>query len=78
MSDKNVEQWPPPAQLLLNLYVHDIPQTTSRQIEYPDNILISTQNANLKVTLSEDIETLSGYFKKWWLRMPNKDYADFV
>lgn len=61
------------APLLFNLYISDLPNTNSKRFAYADDIVLATQNINFHRTeeiLSEDLITMSLYFKSWRLR-PN-------
>lgn len=55
------------APLLFNVYIADIPRTTSRQFAYADDLAITTQHCDMNVlseTLTEDMEVLSQYFRR--------------
>lgn len=61
------------APLLFNLYIADMPYTTSRKFGYADDWVLATQHKNFEVmetTLTSDLVTLSSYFRKWRLQ-PN-------
>lgn len=56
--------------LLFNLYVADLPTTASRKFMYADDITLACQHTNmnaLEQTLTEDLELMAEYFRKWRL-----------
>lgn len=64
------------APILFNLYIHDIPDTISRKIQYADDLALVYQSKsfeNCENVLTNDLSTLSSYFHKWRLQPnPNK------
>ncbi|VVC36775.1 Reverse transcriptase domain [Cinara cedri] len=68
------------APTLFNLYISDLPATTSRQFTYADDIAISTQHEqfeNNEATLNQDLEKFHKYFQQWRLKpniQKNGDY----
>ena len=59
------------APLLFNLYIADLPQTTSRKFGYADDLAIAVQHKNFTTAediLTEDLSTLGNYFRKWRLK----------
>jgi hypothetical protein len=61
------------APLLFNLYISDLPETTSRKFGYADDWTLAFQHRRFDVgesTLTSDLEGLGQYFRKWRL-LPN-------
>lgn len=61
------------APLLFNLYIADMPETTSKKHGYADDWVLTTQCRSFEESeevLTADLEKLSGYFRKWCLQ-PN-------
>ena len=59
------------APLLFNLYIADLPQTTSRKFGYADDLAIAVQHKNFTTAediLTEDLSTLGNYFREWGLK----------
>lgn len=59
--------------LLFALYIADIPETKSHKFGYADDRALATSSTDIKETetiLTEDLHTLSVYFRKWRLK-PN-------
>ena len=58
--------------LLFNIYVSDLPPTTSRKIAYADDLAlvhIAGDWRTLKKTLSQDVATLIKSLQKWRLKL---------
>ena len=64
------------APMLFNIYVSDMPETTSRKFAYADDLALATQSTDFNVlsrTLTEDMKKMEDYFTYWRLRPnPNK------
>lgn len=64
------------APLLFNLYISDLPDTTSHKFCYADDMAIATQTSSLEEgekILSSDLCKLNNYYEKWRLcPNPNK------
>lgn len=61
------------APLLFNLYIADLPRTTSQKFGYADDWAIAARHNNMNVTetiLTDDLAVMGEYFRKWRLR-PN-------
>ena len=59
--------------MLFNIYVSDMPRTTSRKFAYADDLALATQSTDfdkLNSTLTEDLKKMEDYFTYWRLR-PN-------
>jgi len=59
------------APTLFNIYINDLPQTTSRKFIYADDICCATQAKTFKElehTLTLDMSVLSDYCAKWRLQ----------
>ena len=60
------------APLLFNIYIFDLPSTTSRKYAYANNLALlhlSRDWKDLDETLSQDMATLCGYLKTWRLKL---------
>ena len=63
------------APLLLNIYIHDLPDTISKNYGYADNLAILTVHREWKKiesTLRQDMSTLALYLRQWrwnWMRV---------
>ena len=60
------------APTLFNIYISDLPQTTSLKLGYADDFVLSHQSKDTKQienTLSHDTTNLQTFFNKWYLRM---------
>lgn len=60
------------APLLFNLYIYDLPATSSRKFIYADDICLVTQSSSFTTaesTVTADMEILDTYFRKWCLRL---------
>ena len=60
------------APLLFNVYISDMPGTTSEQLGYADDWVIAHQHNKMEVlehVLSDDMTDLKAYFDRWYLRM---------
>ena len=59
------------APTLLNIYISDIPKTTSKQNGYVDLALLGSHQTWEKVeeTLNQDIQSLSEYLSRWCLKL---------
>lgn len=58
------------ALLLFNLYIFDMPGTVARKFAYADDLALATQHNNmayLENILSEDLNALTEYLRKWRL-----------
>jgi len=58
------------APTLFNIYINDLPETTSRKFIYADDICCATQAKTFKElehTLTSDMSDLSDYSAKWRL-----------
>lgn len=59
-----------PSPLLFNLYISDVPPTTSRKLSYADNNALAAQSekfSECEVTLNKDLVTLENS-----VRMPSE------
>lgn len=68
------------APLLFNLYISDMPATTSRKFGYADDSAIATQSKSFhecEETLNKDLPLLEKYFKKWGLK-PNPKKTESI
>lgn len=68
------------APLLFNLYISDMPATTSRKFGYADDSAIATQSESFQKceeTLNKDLLTIEKYFKKWGLK-PNPKKTESI
>ena len=57
---------------LFNIYIGDLPETTSQKLGYADDWALASQSSSfdtIERTLSDDITQLKRYFDKWYLRM---------
>ncbi len=60
------------APLLFNIYIHDLPETTSKKYGYADDIAILAthkQWVNIEEDLSKDMDILSAYLRNWRLKL---------
>ena len=60
------------APLLFNIYMSDLPETTSKKYVYTDDTAFTTSNRNFKrieSTLSRDLDIMSSYFHNWRLKL---------
>ena len=60
------------APLFFNIYIYDLPSTTSKKHAYADDLAILYSSGDWKVlerTLSEDMTTLSAYLQTWRLKL---------
>jgi hypothetical protein len=60
------------APLLFNIYTSDLPQTQSKKYIYADDIALMITRKSfqpIEQSLSEDVEEMSLYFRKWRLKM---------
>ena len=60
------------APLLFNIYVSDLPPTTSSKFAYADDLAlvdIAGDRQTLEKTLSQDMATLQTYLQKWRLKL---------
>ena len=60
------------APLLFNIYIHDLPDTTSKKYGYADDLAILTAHREWKKiesTLSQDMSTLALYLRQWRLKL---------
>ena len=61
------------APLLFNLYISDLPYTTSRQYGYADDPALLHSDSNwttvAKETLTSDMSQIAGYLKTWRLKL---------
>ncbi|XP_063634857.1 uncharacterized protein LOC134805492 [Cydia splendana] len=58
------------APLLFNVYVHDMPETTSRKFGYADDLALVTLDSNMQaaeLTLTRDLSTMDNFFTNWRL-----------
>lgn len=59
------------APLLFNLYISDMPETTTRKFGYADDLAIAVQHREFlatEVTLSADLTILGQFFRNWRLK----------
>jgi hypothetical protein len=59
------------APILFNLYISDLPITTSRKFIYADDITLAVKNNKFEVTekvLSENLSIISAYLHSWQLK----------
>lgn len=59
------------APLLFNLYIADLPHTTSRKFGYADDLAIAVQQKHITATediLTNDLSRLAVYFREWRLK----------
>lgn len=60
------------APMLFNIYIHDLPATTSRKYGYADDLAILLSKSSWEAVeegLSEDMNILSSYLKTWRLKL---------
>lgn len=60
------------APMLFNIYIHDLPVTTSRKYSYADDLAILFSNRSWEAVeegLSKDMEILCAYLKNWRLKL---------
>ena len=60
------------APILFNIYIHDLPATTSRKYGYADDLAILLSKSSWEAVeegLSEDMNILSSYLKDWRLKL---------
>ena len=61
------------APLLLNIYIHDLPDTISKKYDYADDLTILKPTGNGRrlneSTLSQDMSTLALYLRQWRLKL---------
>lgn len=60
------------APALFNIYISDMPDTTSMKLGYADDWALTHQSVSweeLERTLSEDLSAMKKYFDSWYLRM---------
>ncbi|KAJ4928398.1 hypothetical protein JOQ06_016190 [Pogonophryne albipinna] len=58
--------------MLFNIYVHDLPDTTSRKYGYADDLAIMLRRPTWKAMedgLNDDLGTLVAYFQRWRLQL---------
>ena len=60
------------APLLFNIYTYDLPSMISRKFAYANDLALLHSSGNwkdLEKTLSQDMSTLSSYFRTWRLKL---------
>ena len=60
------------APTLFNIYISDIPKTTSKQYGYADELTLPAAHKtweNVEETLNQDIQSLSEYLSRWRLNL---------
>ena len=60
------------APILFNVYISDIPSTTSRFYGYADDLILFTAQLSwntIEEILTHDLDKLSVYLMKWWLKL---------
>ncbi|KAJ3609081.1 hypothetical protein NHX12_023608 [Muraenolepis orangiensis] len=58
--------------LLFNIYIHDLPETTSRQYGYADDLAIMLRRTTWSAVeqgLNQDMSILAAYLRKWRLQL---------
>ena len=64
---------------LFNMYISDLPRTTSNRYGYADDLAITTEASSfemLETRLGQDISRLHSFFKTWYLKMnPTKTFS---
>ncbi|KAJ3587303.1 hypothetical protein NHX12_010901 [Muraenolepis orangiensis] len=58
--------------LLFNIYIHDLPETTSRQYGYADDLAIMLRRTTWSAVeqgLNQDMGILAAYLRKWRLQL---------
>ncbi|KAJ3591985.1 hypothetical protein NHX12_007115 [Muraenolepis orangiensis] len=58
--------------LLFNIYIHDLPETTSRQYGYADDLAIMLRRTSWSAVeqgLNQDMGILAAYLRKWRLQL---------
>lgn len=66
------------APLLFNLYISDVPETSSQKFAYADDMALATQSKKFsdgEQILNSDLETLNQYYSKWRL-CPNPEKTE--
>ena len=67
------------APTLFNVYISDLPQTTSNRYGYADDLAITTEANSfetLEARLGQDISILHSFFERWYLKMnPTKTFS---
>ncbi|CAM4567709.1 unnamed protein product [Leuciscus chuanchicus] len=60
------------APMLFNIYIHDLPETTSRKYGYADDLAIMMRRKTweqIQASLNQDMDTLAAYLREWRLQL---------
>lgn len=60
------------APMLFNIYIHDLPETTSRKYGYADDLAIMMRQQTweqIQASLNQDMDTLAAYLREWRLQL---------